>query len=55
MIESESVFGDLKNNRGFRRFLRRGLCFEKTAIIEKKGCPQVDLPTFGTALLNGIN
>ncbi|SEC50070.1 IS1182 family transposase [Paenibacillus sp. GP183] len=25
MIEPESVFGDLKNNRGFRRFLLRGL------------------------------
>ncbi|MGG0171194.1 transposase [Paenibacillus dokdonensis] len=25
MIEPESVFGQLKNNRGFRRFLLRGL------------------------------
>jgi transposase len=25
MIEPESVFGDMKNNRGFRRFLLRGL------------------------------
>nr|WP_233147228.1 hypothetical protein [Paenibacillus selenitireducens] len=24
MIEQESVFGQLKNNRGFRRFLLRG-------------------------------
>ncbi|WP_409179220.1 transposase [Brevibacillus fortis] len=25
MIEPESVFGQIKNNRGFRRFLLRGL------------------------------
>jgi hypothetical protein len=25
MIEPESVFGQMKNNRGFRRFLLRGL------------------------------
>jgi IS5 family transposase len=25
MIELESVFGQIKNNRGFRRFLLRGL------------------------------
>ncbi len=25
MIEPEPVFGDIKNNRGFRRFLLRGL------------------------------
>ncbi|WP_246072804.1 transposase, partial [Paenibacillus dokdonensis] len=25
MIEPESVFGQLKNNRGFRRFLLRGM------------------------------
>ena len=25
MIEVESVFGQMKNNRGFRRFLLRGL------------------------------
>ncbi|MBO9599612.1 MAG: transposase, partial [Cohnella sp.] len=25
MIEPESVFGQVKNNRGFRRFLLRGL------------------------------
>ncbi|MGG1638631.1 transposase [Paenibacillus sp. NRS-1760] len=25
MIEPESIFGQIKNNRGFRRFLLRGL------------------------------
>ncbi|SMF63993.1 Transposase DDE domain-containing protein [Paenibacillus barengoltzii] len=25
MIEPEPVFGDMKNNRGFKRFLLRGL------------------------------
>ncbi len=25
MVEPESVFGQIKNNRGFRRFLLRGL------------------------------
>nr|WP_274654877.1 transposase [Paenibacillus humicola] len=33
MIEMESVFGQMKNNRGFRRFLLRGL--HNTGLIPK--------------------
>ncbi|WP_339265005.1 transposase [Paenibacillus sp. FSL R5-0470] len=29
MIELESMFGQLKNNRSFRRFLLRGMCSKK--------------------------